>query len=120
MASDARFPVLGRQQRMIMNMLFEHGHWSPESQWCVGSLSTTHHALMALERRGLVQHTGPRYWLTPPGWSWLAASTALDLRLLSYGTPVFEKVTDRLQAIASMARLTGRERAPVNWRGDRS
>jgi hypothetical protein len=124
MGSDARFPALGRSQRMAVVMLADQGYWRPGVPWGLGTDTTTGRVMASLGRRGMAAFDraglvarDDRWVLTTTGWAWLIACTALDLRGLSADSDAWEQMTERIGHLASCARLS--RYGPVNWRGDR-
>jgi hypothetical protein len=124
MGSDARFPVLGRRQRLALGMLADHGYWQPGVPWGIGSDSDTRRALDSLVLRGMAAFErenaahDDRWVLAVDGWSWLLSSTSLGLRGLSSGSDAADAVLNRIAHLAALARLS--RDGPVNWKGERA
>jgi hypothetical protein len=89
-----------------MDSVFDHGYWSRDAEWYVGSVKDTERICRALVERGMLEaQTRPvgrrparacRYVLTGTGWAWLIMISAADLRGLGRPSPAWEKVCDRL------------------------
>jgi DNA-binding MarR family transcriptional regulator len=47
---------LGPKQRRLLSVLLQYGTWHDSCGWTYGTPSETERILLALERRGLVQH----------------------------------------------------------------
>ena len=119
---DARLPVLGRRQRLVMGSIFDHGFWARGCDWYVGTPKDTERICRALVARGLltatVPHASPvRYVLTGAGWSWLIVYAALDLRGIGCGSRAWNQVTNRLGNLTTIAQLSAG--GTVNRKGDR-
>ena len=110
--------ALGRNQRLAMGVLFDHGVWEPGMPYGIGTETLTGRVMDALLRRGLARLDRDRYCLSTEGYAWLIKDTACDLTGIGFGSTALERVTTRISQIAQCARLTGVQGRPVDWRGN--
>lgn len=116
---------LGRRQRQALDDLASQGMWHPNREIGMGELggamriSQVRAVMDSLCARGLVYFRPGRrdgYALTPAGYAVLIHRAADELGWMPADYPEYEKVTTRIQHLASLARLAAD--SPVNWKGE--
>jgi hypothetical protein len=114
-------PHLGRNQRLAMGVLFDHGVWAPGMPYGIGTDSKTDRVMCSLIGRHLakVTETGEaRYCLTMAGYAWLIRDASDSLAMTEFGSEASEAVEQRIRHLATCSRLVGAHNRPVDWRGN--
>ena len=113
-------PQLGKNQKLAMSVLADHGVWQAGAPYGVGTDHQTGLVMAGLVGRALVRlDRHERYCLTMAGYAWLLRQAADDLGMTTFGSDASKAMVNRIQRFAQCALLTGvHKNSPVDWRGD--
>lgn len=118
MAAKHAQPRLGRNQRLAMGVLFDHGIWQPGAPYGIGTDTATSRVMASLFQRGMARDHQGRYCLSPAGYAWLIRDAAGDLGMIEFGETAYQVAT-RISQLAQCSGLVGVHNGnPVDWRGN--